>query len=67
MKYAIIESGQTGTALAGKEIEVAIANSRGHKTNASLKEELGPSLVPQSIQDAGTLSSSSFRPGQSDS
>ena len=56
MKYAIIGSGKIGTALARafahKNIEVAIANSRGPATLASLTEELGPKLVPQSLQDA---------------
>lgn len=56
MKYAIIGSGKIGTALARlfalKNIEVAVANSRGPETLASLREELGPSVVPQSIQHA---------------
>jgi len=56
MKYAIIGSGKIGTALARtftrKNIEVAIANSRGPETLASLREELGTSVSPQSIQDA---------------
>ena len=56
MKYAIIGSGKIGTALARtfarKNIEVAIANSRGPATLASLTDELGPSVVPQSLQDA---------------
>ena len=56
MKYAIIGSGDIGTALARifarKNIEVAIANSRGPKTLASLREEMGPTVFPQSIQDA---------------
>jgi len=56
MKYAIIGSGKIGTALARtfarKNIEVAIANSRGPATLASLTEELAPSVVPQSLQDA---------------
>jgi predicted dinucleotide-binding enzyme len=56
MKYAIIGSGEIGTALARafarKKIEVAIANSRGPKALASLTEELGPSVVPQSVRDA---------------
>jgi 8-hydroxy-5-deazaflavin:NADPH oxidoreductase len=56
MKYAIIGSGKIGTALARtfarKNIEVAIANSRGPATLASLTKELGPSVVPQSLQDA---------------
>ena len=51
MKYAIIGSGKIGTALARafarKNIEVAIANSRGPETLGSLREELGPSVVPQ--------------------
>jgi 8-hydroxy-5-deazaflavin:NADPH oxidoreductase len=49
-------SGKIGTALARtfarKNIEVAIANSRGPATLASLTKELGPSVVPQSLQDA---------------
>jgi predicted dinucleotide-binding enzyme len=56
MRYAIIGSGKIGTALARafarKNIEVAIANSRGPETFASLAEELGPSVFPQSVQDA---------------
>lgn len=56
MKYAIIGSGNIGTALArifaSKKIEVAIANSRGPKTLASLAKELGPSVIPKSLQDA---------------
>ena len=56
MKYAIIGSGKIGTALARtfahKNIEVAIANSRGPATLASLTKELGPSVIPQSLQDA---------------
>ena len=56
MKYAIIGSGKIGTALARtfahKNIEVAIANSRGPETLTSLTDELGPSVVPQSIEDA---------------
>jgi 8-hydroxy-5-deazaflavin:NADPH oxidoreductase len=56
MKYAIIGSGEIGTALARafarKKIEVAIANSRGPKTLASLTEELGPSVFPRSVQEA---------------
>ena len=56
MKYAIIGSGDIGTALARtfarKKIDVAIANSRGPQTLASLTEELGPSIFPQSVQDA---------------
>jgi hypothetical protein len=56
MKYAIIGSSKIGTALARifarKNIEVAIANSRGPETIVSLAKELGPSIVPQSVQDA---------------
>jgi predicted dinucleotide-binding enzyme len=56
MEYAIIGSGKIGTALARafarNNIEVAIANSRGAETLASLTKELGPSVVPKSIQDA---------------
>jgi len=56
MKYAIIGSGKIGTALARifarKNIQVAVANSRGPETLASLTEELGPSVVPQSLQNA---------------
>ena len=56
MKYAIIGSGKIGTALARKfaqkKVEVGIANSRGPETLASLREELGPEILPQSIQEA---------------
>lgn len=56
MKYAIIGSGNIGTALARvfarKKIEVGIANSRGPESLAALKVELGSSVVPQSVQDA---------------
>jgi 8-hydroxy-5-deazaflavin:NADPH oxidoreductase len=56
MKYAIIGAGHIGTALARafahKNIEVAIANTRGPESLASLAKELGRSIVPQSIQDA---------------
>jgi predicted dinucleotide-binding enzyme len=56
MKYAIIGSGKIGTALARafarKKIEVAIANTRGPETLAPLAKELGPSVIPQSIQAA---------------
>jgi 8-hydroxy-5-deazaflavin:NADPH oxidoreductase len=56
MKYAIIGSGKIGRALARtfarKKIEVAIANSRGPETLASLTEEFGPGVVPESLQDA---------------
>ena len=56
MNYSIIGSGNVGTALARlfarKKIKVAIANSRGPETLASLTKKLGPSVIPQSIQDA---------------
>jgi 8-hydroxy-5-deazaflavin:NADPH oxidoreductase len=56
MKYAIIGSGKIGTALARtfarKNIEVAIANSRGPETLASFAEKLGPSVIPQSVLHA---------------
>ena len=56
MRYAIIGSGKIGTALARvfarKNIDFAIANSRGPETLTSLREELGPSVSPQSIEDA---------------
>jgi predicted dinucleotide-binding enzyme len=56
MKYAIIGSGKIGTALARvfarRNINFAIANSRGPETLTSLKEELGASVSPQSIEDA---------------
>ena len=56
MKYAIIGSGKIGTALARvfarKNIEVAIANSRGPETLAPLAKELGPSILPKSVVSA---------------
>jgi predicted dinucleotide-binding enzyme len=56
MKYAIIGSGKIGTALARifarKNIEIAIANSRGPETLASLAKDLGSRIVPQSVEDA---------------
>ncbi len=56
MKYAIIGSGKFGTALARafarKNIEVAIANSRGPETLASWVEELGASILPKSVVSA---------------
>jgi predicted dinucleotide-binding enzyme len=56
LHYAIIGAGHVGTALARafarKNIEVAIANTRGPETLASLAKELGRSVVPQSIQAA---------------
>ena len=50
MKYAIIGSGKIGTALARafarKNIEVAIANSRGPETLSSLQKNLVPASFP---------------------
>ena len=56
MKYAIIGSGNIGTALARvfarKNIEVGLANSRGPETLAPLAKELGPSILPTSVASA---------------
>ena len=56
MKYAIIGSGNIGTALARafarQNIEVALANSRDPQTLADLAQEIGASVSPQSAQDA---------------
>ena len=65
MKYAIIGSGKIGTSLARvfarKHIEVAIANSRGPATLASLANELSPSIVPTSVVSLLGLRLSSSR------
>jgi predicted dinucleotide-binding enzyme len=59
MKYAIIGSGKIGTALARafarKNIEVAIANTRGPETLASLTGELGRGLAGAFRQLGNTL------------
>lgn len=56
MKYAIMGAGKIGTALAKafarKSIEVGLANTRGPKTIEALAKDLGPSVLPQSAQDA---------------
>jgi hypothetical protein len=56
MKYAIIGSGQIGTALARifarKNIEVGIGNSRGPETIESLAKEAGASIHPVSFEQA---------------
>ena len=56
MKYALIGSGKIGTALARvfarKNIEVAIANSRGPETLAPLAKELGASILLKSVVSA---------------
>ena len=59
MKYAIIGSGKIGTALARvfarKNIEVAVANSRGSESLASLRKELGPNVVPNLFKTLARL------------
>jgi predicted dinucleotide-binding enzyme len=54
--YAILGSGAIGVAVAGqfarKGIEVLLANSRGPETLADLAHDLGPSVVPATVQDA---------------
>jgi hypothetical protein len=56
LNYSIIGSGEVGTALARlfvrKSIEVWIANSRGPHTLASLTEDLGPDVVPKTVEEA---------------
>jgi 8-hydroxy-5-deazaflavin:NADPH oxidoreductase len=56
MKYAIIGSGNVGTALArifaSKNVEVGIANSRGPETLESLAKEIGPTVRPVSMKEA---------------
>jgi 8-hydroxy-5-deazaflavin:NADPH oxidoreductase len=56
MKYAIIGSGNIGTALARifarKSIEIGIANSRGPETLESLAKEAGSSVRPVSMEEA---------------
>ena len=56
MKYAIIGSGKIGSALARifarQGIEVAVANSRGPETLASLTKELGATILPKDIETA---------------
>lgn len=58
MTYAIIGSGNIGSALARqfarKGISVAIANLRGPDSLQHLKKELGEHIVPQSIEAALT-------------
>jgi 8-hydroxy-5-deazaflavin:NADPH oxidoreductase len=59
MSYSIIGSANVGSALARlfehKKMDVAIANSRGPNTLASLTKKLGPSVVPQTREDVKTL------------
>lgn len=56
MKYAIIGSGKIGTALARhfaqNKVPVAVANSRGPASLASLVAELGKTIVPVTIGEA---------------
>jgi predicted dinucleotide-binding enzyme len=56
MKYAIIGSGNIGSALAGafarQNIKVTIANTRGPASLAALAKELGEYIVPQSLGEA---------------
>ncbi|MBN8885165.1 MAG: NAD(P)-binding domain-containing protein [Rudaea sp.] len=56
MRYAIIGSGAIGTALATqfsrKDINVAIANTRGPESLGNLVERLGPSIEPTTIREA---------------
>ena len=56
MKYAIMGSGKIGRALARlfaqKNLEVAVTNTRGPETLASLTKELGASVSARSVQDA---------------
>lgn len=56
MKYSIIGSGDIGTALARlfirQGIEVALANSRGPASLASLTSELGPAVSARTARDA---------------
>ena len=56
MKYAIIGSGNIGTALARafarQNVKVGIANTRGPASLATLAKELGANVVPQSLREA---------------
>ena len=56
MSYAIIGSGKVGQALARafarKGIEVAIASRRPPEVLAALARAIGPTIIPQSLQDA---------------
>lgn len=61
MKYAIIGSSKIGTALVRaftrKNIEVAIASSRGPETLVSFAVKLGPSVLPQCVAHASAAES----------
>jgi len=56
MKYAIIGTGNVGTAIARQfsraGIEVSIANTRGPATIAPLAEELGGAVTAQTLEEA---------------
>jgi predicted dinucleotide-binding enzyme len=56
MTYAIVGSGNIGRALAHqfarKGIEVRVANSRGPEQVAPLKQELGDSVIPATVDEA---------------
>jgi predicted dinucleotide-binding enzyme len=56
MTYSIIGSGNIGSAIARqfvrKGISVAIANARGPDSLALLEKELGPHIVPQTLEAA---------------
>lgn len=56
MNYAIIGSGEIGTALAShfarNAIPVAVANTRGPQSLAPLAEKLGNAVVPQPLTEA---------------
>ena len=56
MKYAIIGAGAIGSALgrqfARAGIDVAVATSRGPAGAASLRESLGPHIIPSEVEEA---------------
>jgi predicted dinucleotide-binding enzyme len=56
MTYAIVGSGNIGRALAHqfarKEIEVRVANSRGPEQVVPLRQELGDSVIPATVDEA---------------
>ena len=58
MKYAIIGTGNVGTAIARQfsraGIEVSIANTRGPATIAPLAEELGGAVTARTLEEAAT-------------
>lgn len=56
MKYSIVGSGLVGATLAGifarRGLEVLIANSRGPESLAAITAELGPHVVPVTVDRA---------------